>query len=211
MANRVTQKSGWGTQAALIQVVDGSGTANVVMGNVGAGINVQTGAGPLRVTYIGYRVDLAPDTTVGSVVSPVRWRLVVFTGSKFPDDLSSLQVQAYPTGSHPEIPSSAGPSASVPVLFDLYLDFSAGDPGLNALASIPFPDGGPTAQGNDALNIALVPMFDANLPTTPKANSNAFVTLIAFGTGIAQGQAGGQAGNQGTGKSIPRFDVSIGD
>jgi hypothetical protein len=202
-------RTGWGflsSQIAVTQVV--GGVSNVVLNNVGAALSIIAGAGALRLTKIAWRVDLAPDVAVGTVVVPVLWRVIVFSGS-LPPDITALQLQAFPNGAHPEIPAKIGIGAPVPILHDLWLDFSAGDEGLNKLAERDFADGGPSVNALETMNVAVFPLQDANLSNAPLGVANVIISLGAWGTGVTVNPQGGNGALDGGSKSLPRYGVSI--
>lgn len=205
----VSLKNGWGLMSAFLPVSANVGGVNKVTGNVGTAIQVIAGGGPIRLTKFAYRVDLAPDVVVGTVDSPTRWRVVVLAG-QLPQDISSFQSQAFGAGSHPEIPQNISSGAPLPVLYDIWLDFAANDPGLNGLAEIDFADGGPAVAAGDTLTILLTPILDQNIGQALLGTSNAMMTLLAYGTGVSQNATGG-AGTGDTGsRSLPRFDSRLG-
>lgn len=204
----VSTKNGWGIHTALQTVSSVVGGVNVVTGNVGCAIVVQAGGGPIRLTSLGWRVDLAPDVAFGTAAGPVRWRVCVFTTAQIPTDVTALQAQGYANGNAPGIPLAPGDLSSVPMLHDLWLDFSAGDPGLNVMAQQTFPDAGPSADQTSSLIILLTPILDANLAQAPIAACNAQMTLSCFGTGVTVAPNGGVIGSgPQSGRSLPRFDV----
>ncbi len=205
----VSLKNGWGLMSAFLPVSSVVAGANKVTSNVGTAIQVIAGAGPVRLTKIAYRVDLAPDVVVGTVDSPTRWRVVVLAG-QLPQDISSFQSQAFGAGSHPEIPQNISSGAPLPVLYDIWLDFAANDPGLNELAEIDFADAGPTVASGDTLTILIAPILDANINQALLGTSNAMMTLVAYGTGVSQNPTGGAGTGEAGSRSLPRFDSRIG-
>lgn len=202
----VSSKNGWGVQNFFGPVTKVSGGVNVVLSNVGAAIQVISGTGPLRLTKLAYRIDLAPDVPVGAASSPVLWRVCVVEG-QLPADISAFQKQAFPTGSHPEVPQNLAYATPQPTLFDLWLDFSAGDPGLNALATWDFADAGPTVTGTDFLTVLACPILDANLSAAPLGAANALISLMAWGTGAGVSPYG--AASSDSNRSLPRYDISV--
>jgi len=204
----VSTRNGWGLQTAQFAVSQVVGGQNTVIPNVGVAVSVVPN-GSVRLAKLLYRVDLAPDVAIGTVAVPVLWRLFAIPGT-LPPDLSAYQQQAFAVGAHPEIPKLFGGSSPQPLLLDVWLDFSAGDPGLNRLAPIEFPDAGPST--SETLNIVLMPIIDANfLTTAPVGVAQAIATIMAFGTGVTVNPQGSSYGAGGDGaRSLPRFDVGIG-
>ncbi len=190
-------------QAVLLQVSSVVAGANAVIGNVGVAISVVAGNAPIRLTKLSWRVDLAPDVAAGTVSAPTRWRVFVVVG-QLPQDLTSLQTQAYPTGSHPEIPANTAAGSPLPMYWDVWLDFTAGDAGLNELVSEFWSDSGPTASQGETLNCVIVPVIDAQMDQSVIGSSNAQIVLAASGLAMSPGQAGGNASGS---KSLPRWDV----
>ena len=207
MANAPFVKNGWGTASAFSQVTIPVAGVNTVMRNVGIAIQIAPGAG-VRISKLTWRVDLAPDVAVGTVVSPVRWRLVVFE-APLPADIGLLQVQAFASpAARPDIPQNVGAGAPVPIWYDDWLDFGAGAPGLNAIASRDFPDGGPSAGPTDFLTALLCPILDPSIAPAPLGAANAMMTLGVYGTGAGPEAFGGSSGGPITTEpSMPRFDV----
>lgn len=196
--------SGWGSWAGFQPVTSSdAGPVNKVLGNVGLALQLQAGAGPIRISHLGWRVDLAPDVAVGTVNAPVRWRVCVLN-DQLPQDISAFQVQAYPNFAHPEIPAKVGPLASPSVLFDRWLDFSNNDPGLNAVAVVDLADAGPSVASGRTMTVLLIPIIDANLGQTLLGVCNALMYLEVYGTGVSQ--AGNSAAPQAD-RSLPRWGV----
>lgn len=203
----ISTRNGWGMKAALIQAQKVAAGANVVNTNLGAGASIVAGSGPLRLTKVAWRVDIAPDVAVGVASGPTRWRLVVARGT-LPPDVSAFQTQAFAAGSHPEIPQNIDAGAPLEILFDLWLDFSANDPGLNQLAFYDFADAGPTIFGGDTMLVFLVPIVDAQLSQAIVSNSNALVTVGAWGVGVTVNPQGGTGNPQSSSQpSMPRYDA----
>jgi hypothetical protein len=202
--------NGWGFSSSQFAATTPVAGVNQVNRNVGAGRSIVAG-GSLRLTKLQYRIDLAPDVAVGAAVSPVYWRVFVLSGI-LPADLSIFQAQAFAAGSHPEIPLvQAGIGTPLPILHDIWLDLSAGDPGLNRLAEVEFTDAGPTIGVGETLSVLVVPILDANLPAVagPVIAANAIVSVSAFGTGVTVNPQGGSGGASDGARSIPRFDVAL--
>lgn len=197
----VSARNGWGFITQQFPVTKVAGGINVVVSNVGVAISV-VAAGTVRLAQILYRVDLAPDVPVGTASVPVLWRLFVVIGT-LPPDLSAFQAQAFPAGSHPEVPLLTAAGSPLQILHDEWLDFSNGDPGLNQIAQVQLPDGGPTVNKNDQLNVILMPIIDANLPAAPLGAANAVVSLAAWGTGA--GSLLGGIGAPDSAASLPRY------
>jgi hypothetical protein len=208
MANAPYVKNGWGIASAFMQVTNPVAGVNAVNRNVGVAVAMPPGQAGVRVSKLLWRVDLAPDVPVGTVVSPVRWRLIIFQ-NQLPADISALQAQAFaPAGARLEIPKNIGTGAPVSVWYDNYLDFGAGSPGLNALASEIFPDGGPSAGPTDFLTALLTPIIDSTIAPAPLGAANALMTLAMYGTGAGAEAFGGVAGGAiRTEPSIPKWDT----
>jgi hypothetical protein len=200
--------NGWGFQSNQFQAVAVVAGVNAVIANIGVARSIVAG-GPIRLVKLGYRIDLAPDVPAGSAASPIYWRVLVVSGT-LPSDLTAFQLQAFPAGAHPEIPTNIAGTAPLPVLFDLWLDLSNGDPGLNELAEIEFADSGPSVAAGETLNVLVIPILDSTIAALgPIGASNVIVTVEAFGTGVTvnpQGSAGGYDGQNGA-RSLPRYDV----
>lgn len=203
----LSTKSGWGMQAAFLPVTTSiAGPVNAVIRNVGVAISVVAGnVNPIRATKLSWRVDLAPDQPVGTVNAPTRWRVVLVSGI-IPADISAYQAQAYPTGAHPELPLNTSATSPNPILYDLWLDFAAGDPGLNRLVSEDWADFGPQVNAGDTINAIICPIIDANLGQTLLGACSAQITLALSGGGFqaAAGASGSTSGNA----SLPRYDVA---
>lgn len=192
-------KNGFGVQSQLTPVTSVVAGANAVNSNVGCGIAVAAWQATARMSTLRWRVDLAPDVPGGSASVPVRWRVLVFRAQSLPGDVSGLQAQAYPAGSHPELPLVQGSAAPVEILHDEFLDFSQGDPGLNELASREWNDGGPSASGGNFLCALIVPIIDANMDQTVIGAANANIYIEAHGV-VLQDTAG-----QENARSLARF------
>lgn len=206
MPNALFVKNGWGLTSAFQQVTLPAGGVNVVSRNVGIAIQIPPGAA-IRVSKLAWRVDLAPDVAVGTVVAPVRWRLMVVE-APVPSDIGLLQNQAFaPSGARLDIPQNVGNGASVPVWWDEWLDFSAGAPGLNVIAERVFPDGGPSADPSSFLTAMLFPLLDTTIAPAPLGAANAMMTLGLFGAGADAAAFGGSSGTSTTQPSLPRWDV----
>jgi hypothetical protein len=159
----------------------------------------------IRLVKLGWRVDLAPDVPVASVNSPTLWRVVVFRG-QLPQDITQLQLQAFPSGAASGIPAVTEQNAAVSIIHDEWLNFANGDPGLNSLAFREFADAGPAVPANETMTILITPIIDANLGQGLVGAANAQITIEAFGTGDVGSSSG--AGNSGGLASLPRFDVA---
>jgi len=183
-----------------------AGPINKVLTNVGVCLSVVAGTAPIRLAKLSYRVDLAPDQPVGTVNAPVRWRVMVMTGT-LPPDVSQYQAQAFPLGAHPEIPSVTAALSANPILFDLWLDFSAGDAGLNEVASQDFADAGPRVVNGGTLNLIVVPIIDANLGQTLLGVCNAQVMISGFGLVDTNPSPSGDAYGTKSQSSLPRYDI----
>lgn len=207
----ISSKNGWGVQSALQAVTQVVAGVQSVIPNVGVGLQIVASSGPIRLSKLLWRVDLAPDIAAGTGISPVRWRIVVLGGA-IPVDVSAFQKQAFVNGARPEIPSYISNGTPVPVLYDAWLDFSTPvpSPGLNGLASEEFADSGPAVAGGsgNVLSALLVPILDGNLPQAPLLAVNALMTIAAYGLGASAGVLG--AGRASDYPSIPRYDVNLG-
>lgn len=203
--NQVAQQSGFGAWTGFGPVTNGAASPNnAVLGNVGIARSIISGGAPIRITHIGYRVDLAPDLAAGTVNVPLRWRLVVLA-DKLPSDITAFQQQAFAAGAHPEIPADLAVSASPQILLDRWLDFGAGDPGLNQVAVIDLADAGPVVAGNGStITVLLCPIIDANLSQTLPGAANALLYLEVFGR--STDAIGNSSAPTGT-KSLPRWGV----
>jgi hypothetical protein len=203
----LSTKAGFGVQTALFPVTTSvAGPINTVIRNVGVAIQNVAGASPMRITKLSWRVDLAPDVPAGTVNVPVRWRLFICSGI-IPQDIGVYQQQAFPTGSHPEVPANTAASTPNPLLWDAWLDFSAGDPGLNRLASEDWADSGPTVAGGETVSAILCPILDSTMPNVLLGAANAQVTLALSGMSFAQ-PVGAAGGDFGASRSLPRYDVA---
>lgn len=200
----LSNKNGWGMQAALLPVTKVVGGVNTVVSNVGVALSIVAGNAAIRLTKLSWRVDLAPDVPAGTVNVPTRWRVLVI-GGPLPPDVSLYQLQAYPTGAHPEIPATTAAQSANPILWDEWLDFSAGDPGLNSLASVDWADAGPRVSSTETLNCLLIPILDANILQALIGAANAQMVIVASGT--ADSNAGGVSGANREQSSLPRYDV----
>lgn len=204
----VSSRNGWGFKSAFAPVTNSAaGPVNTVLGNVGVAIQI-VAASAIRLTKLAFRVDLAPDVAVGTVIAPVRWRTIVLLG-QLPQDCTIFQLQAFPAGAHPEIPKNLSDGTPIPTLWDVWSDFSAGDPGLNRLAEIDFSDAGPSVSQGETLSILLVPIIDV-LSNALAGNANALMTIGAFGTGLGANAPGASGGGSQDLKSMPRYDVRKG-
>jgi len=203
----VSSRNGWGVQTQFFPVTSSvAGPINAVLRNVGVAANIVAGPQGSRLTKISYRVDLAPDVAVGTVNVPSKWRLLVLAGD-LPNDVGLYQEQAYPTGAHPEIPRVTASGTAVPTLHDEWLDFAAGDAGLNRIANVSWADSGPTVGGTEKMSILLIPIIDANLSQTLLGVANAQVYLGCYGLGVSVGESYQLTG--GPSRSLPRYDVSL--
>lgn len=205
----VSSRNGWGAQTAFFPATQDSAGARTVLANVGIAAQIIAGKSPIQLAKISWRVDLAPDVAVGTVISPTRWRLVVFAG-QLPTDVSTFQAQRFPAGSHPEIPAITSENAPVTILWDEWLDFAAGDPGLNAIASESWGDVGPGVGPKEVMTILLVPILDATLSQALPGAANALAYLAVAGGGVSVDQTLANGGGTGGSRSLPRFDVSLG-
>lgn len=197
-------RGGFGVQSGQQQVTSVVLGANAVVPNAGVGVQIQA-LSPSRLTTLRWRVDLSPDVPAGTTSVPTKWRVVVFSAASFPGDISGLQSQAYPAGSHPEIPAQIGSGAPVTILHDEWLDFAQGDPGLNAIASRDWTGGGgPSAGDGNVLCVLLVPIIDANMDQSIIGASNAVMYLEAYGV-----EEQSDAGNGSSAHSLPRYDVTV--
>jgi hypothetical protein len=204
----IAARNGWGWISNLVTVAKTVAGVNVVQTNAGVGAAIQT-TGRIRLTKLCYRVDLAPDVAAGSVSSPTQYRLVVLSGANIPPDVGAWQQSGFGNASaHPEIPGAS----PLEVLFDLWLEFAANDPGLNQLATIDFADAGPSVAGGQQMIAFLVPMNTTMTQAVVPADgtvSNAQLTLGIYGRGDDGNIEGGNAG-QFSGASLPRYDVRVG-
>src|SRR5215813_13758496 len=114
---QIPTRNGWGATSSLLPVTTGAGV-NAVIPNSGIGVAIIAGDWPIRLSELAWRVDVAPDVAAGAVVGPTRYRVVVFAATQFPVDVSVWQAQAFPAGSHPEIPSAQGIAAPYRILAD---------------------------------------------------------------------------------------------
>jgi hypothetical protein len=204
-------KTGWGMQAAMLAVTKSlAGPVNSVLPNVGVALSITAGNAPMRLTKLSYRVDLAPDVVAGTVNVPTRWRVLVIAGT-LPQDMSVYQAQAYPTGAHPEIPFVTAAQSPNPILWDLWLDFSAGDPGLNKIATEEWADAGPRVIGGDVLNCIVIPIIDANIPQVLLGAANAQIVVAASGMADIgpNGNSSTTGGSSHDQASLPRYDVGV--
>jgi hypothetical protein len=128
---------------------------------------------------------------------------MVMTGT-LPLDVTLYQTQAFPTGFHPEIPQITAALSANPILWDVWLDFSAGDFGLNRIASFEWADSGPRVVAGDTLNLIVIPIIDANLGQTLLGACNA--QIMVAGSGLAMADSG-SAGGPVSQSSLPRYDV----
>jgi hypothetical protein len=204
----INAKGGWGFKTALVPVSQTQAGINVVQTDVGVAIVVQA-AGPIRLSKLMYRADLAPDVPAGSVSSPTRFRVVVLVGTQVPQSVSAWQAQDFgATATHPEIATRS----PLQVEFDAWLDFGAGDAGLNELAFVDFSDAGPYCPAGGAMVILFVPVIDSQMDQSIiPANgtfANAQMTIAAYGLGEGGSPQGGSDGAQ-SGRSLPRYDVSL--
>lgn len=201
----VSSRNGWGFKSAFAPVTkSAAGPVNTVLPNVGVAIQIVASAA-IRITKLAFRVDLAPDVAAGSVISPVRWRTIILLG-QLPQDVSAFQAQAFGgAAAHPEIPKNLSDGTPIPTLWDIWSDFSAGDPGLNRLAEIDFSDAGPSVAEGETMSILLTPILDT-LSNALAGDANALMTLGAYGTGQGANAPGASGGGQEYG-SLPRFDV----
>ena len=199
-------RSSWGIHSQFTAVTKVVAGVNTVIQNVG--VAIQISGMTVRLTKLGWRVDIAPDVVAGTVVGPVTWRLVVFN-APLPQDIGILQLQAFATGARPEIPLDVqGVGAPVSILHDEWLDLSKGSPGLNGLGTREFPDAGPTV--TDFLTILLCPILDAQQSQAIVGAANAMMTVEAWGTSATAGAFGGIPGAPApTQPSMSRFDVPV--
>jgi hypothetical protein len=207
----IPTRNGWGVQASLV-AVQSQPAANVVNSNVGIGAQVLADTTSIRLTEIGWRVDITPDVAAGVASGPTRYRVVVFATTTFPADVSVWQQQQFPNGAHPEIPTAVGPSAPSRIIFDRWLDFANGDPGLSQVASQLFADAGPMVMKGDTLCAILVPILDANIAQLPLGPSNAFLYLEVWGRDCEAGYIGAAAqplGGDFQAASVPRYAVQV--
>lgn len=206
----VSARNGWGMQTAFNPVTSSvAGPINTVLGNVGVAVSIVASGAPMRLSKIFWRVDLAPDVPAGTVNVPVRWRLLVMAG-QLPQDVTAFQRQAYAGGAHPEIPDQTSGETPNPLLWDEWLDFAAGDPGLNQIAERDFADAGPGVAQGEFMSVLLTPIIDANIPQILLGVANASMVLGAYGLGVASGAAAsGGIGGSGGSRSMPRFDVAL--
>jgi hypothetical protein len=201
-------------QSSLVKVQQFSGGVNSVIPNCGLGIAVLAAECAIRMSSLAWRVDITPDVAAGVASGPVIYRVVAFVATQFPTDITPWQLQAFPAGSHPEIPFNNGPGAPSRILSDNWLDFSNGDPGLSVLAGDDWHDGGPTVDKGDTLCIVLTPIIDANLAQVLLSDSNAQLYLEAYGTeSVKYSPSNGAGMLDASGNlnaaSIPRYDVAI--
>jgi hypothetical protein len=210
MATAPSIKSGWGVSAAQLPVGQLSGGLNAVIPNVGLVIQIPPSGFAQRVAKLGWRIDLAPDQPVGTLVSPTRWRVTIVQGQI--QDVTAWQTQAFgAAAARLDIPKNYGNSAPLPVLHDEWLDLSSGAPGLNVLFTRDFADAGPSVDPTAYLSALLVPLIDAAFPATPPnpaANQpSAIMTLELYGTTATAGAFGGPAGAAAASQpSLPRYD-----
>lgn len=203
----VSSRNGWGVQTQFFPVTTSiAGPINAVIPNVGVAATIVAGPQGSRLTKIAYRVDLAPDVAVGTVNVPTKWRLLVLAG-QLPPDITLYQTQAYPTGAHPEIPMVTASGSAVPTLHDAWLDFAAGDEGLNRIANIVWSDSGPTVGGGEFMTILVTPIIDANLGQTLLGAAKASVYLGCYGLGVSVAESSQLTG--GPSRSLPRYDVGL--
>jgi hypothetical protein len=205
----VSSRNGWGFKSAFAPVTASAvGPVNTVLGNVGVAIQIVAGSA-IRLTKLAYRVDLAPDVAPGTVIAPVRWRTIVLLG-QLPQDVSIFQAQAFGgAAAHPEIPKNLSDGTPIPTLWDIWSDFSAGDPGLNRLAEVDFSDAGPSVSQGETLTILLTPIIDT-LSNALAGAANALMTIAAYGTGEGADAPGASGGGSSDYRSIPRYDVRKG-
>lgn len=209
----IPARNGWGVQSSLVNVQSNGGGINAVIPNTGVGAQILADTTSIRMTRIAWRVDITPDVAAGTASGPTRYRVVAVAGAQqFPPDITVWQQQAYPNGAHPEIPLSQGPSAPLRVIFDRWLDFANGDPGLSQVFWQDFPDAGPTVMKGDTLCAFLCPIIDANLDQTLQSASNAMLYLEVWGRDCEAGYQSGSSqpmGGDFAAASLPRFAVKV--
>jgi hypothetical protein len=202
----VSNRSSWGIHSLFNPVTSVVAGVNTVIRNVG--VAIQISGQVVRLTKLGWRVDIAPDVVAGTVVGPTTWRVVVFN-APLPQDVGLLQQQAFAAGARPEIPNAvSGVGSPLAILHDEWLDFSKGSPGLNGLGTREFPDAGPTV--TDFLTVLLCPILDAQQSQAIVGAANAMMTIEAYGTAADGGAFGGAIGSGApTSPSLSRYDIPV--
>lgn len=200
----VSAASGWGFGSTLQAATQVIGGVESVVPNIGIGRQIIAGGAPIRITKLSFRVDIAPDVPSGTVIGPTAWRLIAFAGA-LPSDVTDYQRQGFPLGGFPAIPRNISAGAANTVIWDEWLDFAAGDEGLNKLVSRDFTGSGPSVGDNQTMSIVLIPILAA-LSQAHVGIANVMMTLGVFGEATAQNGANGNSlsGNE---RSLQRFAV----